>query len=90
MKREEILSTVESIINGPRQATYGDARTNFTHTAQMWSAYKGVDFTAYDVAVFMTLLKIDRLRTTPTHDDSWLDAVAYMTLGGEIATEEVA
>jgi len=35
---------------------------NFTAIAGFWSVYKGIEFTANDVAMMMALLKIARIR----------------------------
>ena len=86
MKRDEIFTTSASLISGERQQTYGTAKDNFTSTAKLWEPVLGVPITAPQVAICMALVKIDRLRTSPDHEDSWVDAVSYLVLGGEIAT----
>jgi hypothetical protein len=86
--RGTILADANAAINGPRARDYGDARDNFGRTAQMWSAYKGIEFTATDVAALLALLKVSRLANTPNHQDSWVDLVGYAALGGEVAQLE--
>jgi hypothetical protein len=88
MKRDEILGTAYFLIAGDRQQVYGDAREDFTRTGNMWSEVLGVKVTPEQVAICMALLKIGRLRNTPSHEDSWVDANGYLALGGEIATEK--
>ena len=39
--------------------------------------------TAHDVAVMMTLLKIARTKLGDRTDDTYIDASAYMAIGGE-------
>jgi hypothetical protein len=86
VKRKEIFDTSASLISGERQATYGTAKDNFTSTANLWEAVLGVSVSPEQFAICMALVKIDRLRTSPDHEDSWVDAVSYLVLGGEIAT----
>jgi hypothetical protein len=86
VKRDEILATSASLISGERQKTYGTAKDNFTSTGKLWEPVLGVSVSPEQFAICMALVKIDRLRTSPDHEDSWVDAVSYLTLGGEIAT----
>ena len=57
---------------------------NFTAIAGFWSVYKGVEFTANDVAMMMALLKIARIRTGTATDDSYVDLAGYAACGAEI------
>jgi hypothetical protein len=85
MNRAELLTTAESLINGQRAADYGDAAENFQRIADLWAPILGLPITATDVALCLTQLKIARLISSPTHEDSWVDAAGYIALGGEIA-----
>lgn len=87
MKRDETLDVAEHLINGERKQVYGNARDDFARIGNLWAQVLGVPVTPEQVAICMTLLKIGRLCHTPTHEDSWVDAVGYMALGSEIATE---
>lgn len=87
MNREELFSTAATIISADRQATYGPAKDNFTSTGKLWGQVLGVPVSPEQVAICMVLLKIDRLRVTPNHADTWVDILGYGALGGEIATE---
>ncbi|AMS01521.1 hypothetical protein PBI_POTTER_58 [Mycobacterium phage Potter] len=81
---EDIAREAIGLFNGPRQASYGDAADNFGVTASMWSAILGTEVTAEQVALCLATLKIARLRETPDHHDSWVDAVAYIALGAGV------
>jgi len=85
-ERDHILNTAKRIISGDRQQSYGDARTDFTRTGQMWAAVFGHEVTPEQVALCMLLLKVGRLCHTPSHLDSWVDICGYAALGGEIGT----
>jgi len=88
MKRPEILDTAKKMVCGERQTDYGTPENNFKAIADLWGAYKGVDFSALDVAMMMTLLKLGRIKTGTAKNDSFVDAAGYIACGGEIATEE--
>ena len=62
MRRAEILSSAAKIVTG-RDIQHGDVENSFPRIAQMWSAYKGVEFTPVDVTVMLILLKVARIST---------------------------
>lgn len=88
MTRSEILKRANEIINGERQDRYGNAENNFDLIGDLWSAYLGKDIIATDVAHMMTLFKIARAKTGVGDADSYIDAVGYMAIGGEIAEKD--
>ena len=61
---------------GDRQAAYGPPTQDFQRTAAMWSALKGVQFTAQEVAMFMICLKLSR-QTHQRKRDNWVDIAGY-------------
>ena len=63
MTRSETLDKAKACVCGQRENEYGSPEDNFTAIAGFWSVYKGVEFTANDVAMMMALLKIARIRT---------------------------
>lgn len=79
--RADILQEAESLVNGDRNIQYGDPSEDFRRTAELWSAWKGVDFETHEVAIFMALLKISRLKWTPEKRDSWADLIGYGACG---------
>lgn len=86
MTRPEILQKAEACVCGHREQEYGSPENNFQTIADLWRAYKGVDFTAVDVAMMMALLKIARIQSGTTTEDSFVDLAGYAACGGEIAT----
>jgi hypothetical protein len=86
--RSSILATANDLINGQRAKDYGDAAENFQRIADLWRPILGIDVTPEQVALCLTQLKVSRLITSPTHQDSWIDACGYLALGGEIAGRE--
>ena len=83
MKREEILSKAESLVNGPRAKEYGDAHENHARIAKMWSVLLGTEVSVEQVYQCLIAVKLARLTVTPEHEDSWIDICGYGALGGE-------
>ena len=91
MNRKEILQTAEKYVMGDREQQYGTPEDNFQIIADLWNAYwkKQIKFSAEDVAIMMTLLKIGRIRSGQEKEDNWIDACGYLACGGEIQTGNV-
>ena len=87
--RGDMLDEAKGLVTGDRNNTYGPPNQDFQRTADMMSAYGfRVDdrpLTSADVAIFMSLLKISRLKWTPTKRDSWVDLAGYAACGLECA-----
>jgi hypothetical protein len=73
---EDILEEALRITSGDRQNTYGPPDQDFQRTALMWSALKGVEFTAREVAMFMIALKLSR-ETHQMKRDNSVDIAGY-------------
>lgn len=86
----DIAQHAIDLFTGDRNADYGDATDNFQDIADLWSVVlrpilqPGAAITAEQVAIMSAQIKIARLNTSPHHDDSWVDATAYLALGGGI------
>ena len=85
MKRKEILSKAEQCVNGQRDQDYGKIENNFQTIAELWSAYKGIQFSAIDVAMMMALLKVARIKNGGGTGDSFVDLAGYAACAGELA-----
>lgn len=83
MADKTILQEAESLINGDRKQTYGDARESFERIAGMWSAYLGTEVTGLDVTNMMILLKVSRAKGG-FHRDSYVDIGGYAGLSTRI------
>lgn len=72
-------------MTGDREKQYGKPEDNFDVIARLWTTYAGHSFTAVDVAVMMTLLKVARIKTGHYKTDSYVDACGYLACAAEIA-----
>jgi hypothetical protein len=77
---EDVLEEALRITKGDRNASYGPPDQDFTRTAAMWSALKGVTFEAREVALFMIALKLSR-ETHQRKRDNWVDVAGYARCG---------
>ena len=85
MTREEILNEAIRLTSTDRQKNYGKPLINHQRIATIWSVILGAEITPSQVALCMAGVKIARLVETPNHEDSFIDAAAYIAIAGEIA-----
>lgn len=83
--RATVLLGAEELVNGDRNAQYGDPRQDFRRTATMWAAYLETEVEPHDVAALMALLKVSRIRWSPQKLDSWMDLAGYAACGWDCA-----
>jgi hypothetical protein len=77
---ESILAEAERVTSGDRQAQYGPPDQDFQRIAGMWTALKGVPFTAREVAMFMVCVKLSR-EAHQRKRDNWVDIAGYAKCG---------
>lgn len=82
--RQHVLKTAGDLIDGDRARDYGDALVMHTRIAAGWSQILGVDVTPNEVGLCMAWLKLSRIVESPDHEDSYIDAVAYVALAAEM------
>ena len=82
--REIVLDTAKSYVLKDRNQLYDTPERNFEMIAELWMAYSGHHFTPHDVAVFMLLVKVARISTSPDAIDHWIDIAGYAACGGEV------
>lgn len=83
--RADVLETAKGYVLKDRNETHGEPEDNFGRIAELWSAYKRVQFNATDVAAMMALMKVARIAQSPSHRDSWIDLAGYAACGAGIA-----
>jgi|TARA_B100001094_G_scaffold194362_2_gene188255 hypothetical protein len=87
MKRDKILDKARKLIAKDRAKIYGDALTNHTRIAKLWSVLLEKELTPQDVYKCMIAVKLARLIETPKHSDSVTDIIGYSALYGEITND---
>lgn len=80
---KQVLTEAESLI-GERGQDYGGIEDNFSNIAAIFTAMTGKDFTAHDVAMVLTAVKMARLRQSPGKADNYLDAINYLAFAHEL------
>lgn len=83
--RAQILRQASDLTHGDRNTTYGDFTENHERIAQLWSIILQHEIGADQVALCMAMVKMSRLIETPDHEDTYVDACAYIAGAGEIA-----
>ena len=72
-----------------RARTHGHYDLTALRTAKLWSDYLEREIDPMDVSICMALLKIARImEARGSHNDNFLDAVAYLAISGELAVKD--
>lgn len=88
---KQLLLKAADLVSGERRASHGDAFSNFSHTARLWTAYlngRG-EITAHDVPMMMVLLKVSRTQSGKFNEDDYVDAAGYSALAAECFSTEI-
>ncbi len=83
--RYDVLYTAANAVLHDRQDLHGPPEDSFKSIANLWEGYNGIQYSRADVAVMIALLKISRIRKTPTNKDNWADIAGYASCGFEAA-----
>lgn len=71
------LNHVKNMLNGEKAEEYGNPRIMCQNISKRWF---GCDNAEVDVAIMMAELKIERIKYDHSKEDSYLDAIAYLTM----------
>lgn len=71
------LDHVKDMLEGEKADEYGNPSTMCRNISQRWF---DCDNAEADVAIMMAELKIERIKYDPSKEDSYLDAIAYLTM----------
>ena len=96
--RRSLLLEAADLVDGDRNAQYGDSIGDFRCTADMWAAYirrkTGIPanfaLNPHDVAAMMAMLKLSRIGWSAQKRDSWADLAGYAACGFDCAEREHA
>ena len=85
-KAQAALEQASSLINGPRQEAYGSPHENFERLAVRISQITEQPITKRQAAQILVEVKLARL-ANGYHEDSVIDAIAYLALMMELNDE---
>lgn len=77
---DNVKQTEHLAILAEREHEYGDAATNHTRIAALWTAYLGQPVSAHDVAMCMILVKVSRAKAG-RREDNYTDVAGYAEIG---------
>lgn len=83
--RVACLETAAELTAGDRNRAYGEPVENHLHIAAIFAAITGHQLSARDVALFHVATKLARLAKNERHQDSYIDAMAYLGIAYECA-----
>lgn len=88
MEAVDILAEASCLLTDTRMQTYGSFWENHRRIGVLWGELLQLEepVTPEMVAVMMALVKISRIANDSTHTDNYIDAVAYLSGAGELAT----
>jgi|TARA_R110000868_G_scaffold74293_1_gene214752 hypothetical protein len=88
MEAVDILAEASCLLTDTRQQTYGSFWENHRRIGVMWGELLQLEeaILPETVAVMMALMKISRIANDSTHTDNYIDAIAYLSGAGELAT----
>lgn len=71
------FARVNDMLNGEKAEEYGNPRIMFQNISERWFGCADAEV---DVAIMMAELKIERIKHDHSKEDSYLDAIAYLSL----------
>lgn len=71
------LDRVKNMLNGEKAEEYGNPRIMCQNISKRWF---GCDDAETEVALMMAELKIERIKYDHSKEDSYLDAIAYLSM----------
>lgn len=94
--RRSVLNEAADLVDGDRNAQYGDPIGDFRCTADMWSAYlrrrgdvpASFKLQPHDVAAMMSMLKLSRIGWDHEKRDTWVDLAGYAACGYDCSVRE--
>lgn len=89
MEANDMLAEASCLLTDSRMKTYGSFWNNHRRIGVMWGELLDLEEAVppETVAVMMALVKISRIANDSTHTDNYVDAIAYLSGAGELATE---
>jgi hypothetical protein len=86
--RIQILEEAQRLTSADRNKAYGDPYENHSQIARIFNAITGRDLDAREIALVHVATKLARLSKNHGHDDSHVDAAAYIGIVRECANKD--
>lgn len=86
--RQRVLDEAYDIVSKDRASSNTGPEDSFKTISGLWSSFLDKTIKPSEVAIMLGLLKIARLKTNPTHKDSWVDLAGYAACGAECELKE--
>lgn len=86
MNHRDTLAEAERIL-AERAATYGGVEDCFLRIALIATQLLQKPVTPRDVAMIQVAVKLGRIAENPTHHDSYVDAINYLSFADEFAAK---
>ena len=81
--RVACLDRAAALTSGDRNREYGEPVENHQRIADIFAAMTGHQMTPREVALFHVATKLARLTRSACHQDSYVDAMAYLAIAYE-------
>lgn len=88
MKIDDFLAEASCLIGGERQEQYGDIWDSWERIGKIWGALLDLPepIPPHLVGVMLGAMKLSRISNNKDHEDSYIDAIAYIAGAGQIGT----
>jgi len=90
--REGVLTKATDAVMGARNKKYGPPKQDFDRSAGVLNSlgfqFQGGRIHSHHIAMIQVAVKLSRLTSSPSHEDSWVDLAGYAACGYECATLE--
>jgi hypothetical protein len=84
MNHKELLAESVAMLRD-RGADYGDENALYERVCLIYNLMTGEQLTPWHAAIFMTALKMARIRTSAQKLDNYVDGVNYLAFAGQFA-----
>ena len=84
MDHKQILSDAVTLLK-ERGQDYGDENELFERTCSIYNLMTGESFTPWQANIFMTALKMARIKSHRSKADNYIDGINYLAFAGQFA-----
>lgn len=90
MEIDDFLAQASYLIQNDRQTQYGDIDESWEKIGKLWGVLLNLDdpISPSMVGIMLATMKLSRISNQPSHEDSYIDALAYVAGAGQIASEK--